>query len=145
MHNFRCGCVFAQERNMPQRAKANAVLPRVMSWADVYCISLGCKLSGFPSSSSQLILQPADLDTKSLASPMPPQPCAFGYGSPATKGAVVSDPLPLPANPAQHLGDQAEAQGSVRQPRCILFVWSSHSASSQAIFRCISRAQQLFL
>ena len=118
----------------------------------IYCISLGCKLSGFPSSTSQLILQPTDPDTKSLASPIPPQPRAFGSGSPASEEAVASCPAVAPSKPRSEaglpalcLGDQAEAPVSVRQQRSILFVWSSRSASSQAIFRCISRARQLFL
>lgn len=130
--------MFAQVRTVPQRVKASAVLPRVASWADISCSSLGCRLSTLSPPAHLAASRPRN---RSPASPTPPQPRAFGSASPAPKGWSHPAPLLLPANPT-HRG---EAPLWVRQPRPVLFVWSSHSASSQAIFRCISRARQLFL
>lgn len=130
--------MFAQVRTVPQRVKASAVLPRVASWADISCSSLGCRL---PTLSPPAHLAASRPRHRSPASPTPPQPRAFGSGSPVPAGWSHPAPLLLSANHTH----QGEAPLWVRQPRPVLFVWSSRSASSQAIFRCISRARQLFL
>lgn len=112
----------------------------------------GCKLPGCPPAASHLILQPADPDTESLSQPYASPASRPWVRSPAPDGAVASCPTAAPSKarsgaglPSRCLGEQAETPVSVRWPRSILFVWSSHSAPSQAIFRRISRVRQLFL
>lgn len=118
--------MLAQERNTPQRVKANTVLPWVTSWADDLLHLTWLQAVSLSILTAQLILQPADPDTKTLASPTPPQPRTFGSGFPASEGVAASCPAATPSKPhsgaglpAQCPGEQTEALVSVRDLFCL--------------------------
>lgn len=133
MHNPRCGCVFAQERNMPQRVNANAALSWGASWAD-HSLHLAW-LQSFPSSTPQ-----AHLAASTFTHRKPSWP----YVSSALQlwiqvSSIQWDSCILP------LDRSCWPLVPARLLRSVLLVQSGPSASSQAILGCSSRAQQLFL